>query len=113
MATEVKVMEAKKQKSIEIQDLRDQENPKHDRRQDRKMDLESASSLKKLGLREWIEGIKQEIKTIHWTSPEELRNYTKIVVGATFFFGMGVYIVDLLIHSVLNFLTWISRALAG
>lgn len=73
----------------------------------------SAASVKKFKPREWIEGIKQEIKTIHWTSPEELRTYTKVVVGATFFFGMGVYFVDLLIHGALNFLTWMSRLLVG
>lgn len=71
----------------------------------------SAASVK-FKPREWIEGIKQEIKTIHWTSPEELRTYTKVVVGATFFFGMGVYFIDYIIHGALNFLTWMSRLVA-
>lgn len=93
MASEVKAMELKKQepekKSIQVQ------------------------TVKKLKAREWIEEIKHEIKTISWTTPEELRVYTQIVVGATFFFGMGVYLVDLAIHEALNLLTVISQLLVG
>lgn len=69
--------------------------------------------FKKINVREWIEGIKHEIKTIHWTSQEELRTYTQIVVGATFFFGMGVYVIDLVVHGAMNALAWISRAFVG
>lgn len=86
MASEVKSMELKKEKEV---------------------------VAKKLRVREWIEGIKHEIKTISWTTPEELRVYTQIVVGATFFFGLGVYLVDLAIHGALNLLTALSRLLVG
>lgn len=93
MATEVKAMEIKKQE------------------QSTRVHQEEA--VKKFKIREWIEEVKHEIKTIHWTSKEELRVYTQIVVGATFFFGMGVYFVDLLIHQTLNVLTWVSRLIVG
>lgn len=66
-------------------------------------------ALRKFKLRDWIADLKTEIKTIHWTSKEELRVYTQIVVAGTFFFGMGVYLVDLAIHSALNILNWITR----
>lgn len=48
---------------------------------------------------EFVGEIKAELKRISWTSPEELRAYTKIVVGATFFCGMGIYFMDLLIQA--------------
>lgn len=100
-------MDVKKQKSNEILEHQGQDISSSTSRN------VANASVKKFKPREWIEGIKQEIKTIHWTSPEELRTYTKVVVGATFFFGMGVYLIDLLIHGVLNFLTWVSRLLVG
>lgn len=56
--------------------------------------------------------VKAEFKKISWTSPEELKTYTKIVVLATFFLGIGIYCIDLLIQSVLNglnvFVRWIT-----
>ena len=36
--------------------------------------------------------LKLRFKKISWTSREELKVYTKIVVGATFVFGMGIYV---------------------
>lgn len=93
MSTEVKTMEIKKQE-----------------REERSV---QTADTKKFKLRDWIEQIKQEIQAVEWTSPEELRVYTQIVVGATFFFGMGVYLVDLSIHGFLHLLTWISRLLVG
>jgi preprotein translocase subunit SecE len=61
----------------------------------------------------WIESIKSEIRAVHWTSKDELRVYTQIVVIGTFVFGMGVYLVDLMINGALDILTWISRLLVG
>lgn len=56
--------------------------------------------------------IKGELKKISWTSPEELRLYTQLVVGATFILGLGLYLVDLLIQSVLGGFSFIVRLLA-
>ncbi len=58
-----------------------------------------AASYKKLQIADFIGAIKAELKRITWTSPEELKTYTKIVVGATFFFGMGIYFMDLFIQA--------------
>jgi preprotein translocase subunit SecE len=93
VAVEVKAMEIKKQQEREG---RTQE-----------------PALKKFKVREWVEEIKREIKTIQWTSKDELRLYTQIVVGATFVFGMGVYLIDLVISGALHLLTWLSRLLVG
>ncbi len=62
---------------------------------------------------EMLGDIKDEFKKINWTSPEELKTYTQIVVGATFFFGIGIYAIDLFIHSILNGLALGIRLISG
>lgn len=57
--------------------------------------------------------VKTEFKKITWTSKEELQVYTKIVVGATFVCGMGVYFIDLLIRGGLNTLEGLTRFIFG
>lgn len=71
------------------------------------------TSLKKFRIRDFIEEVKAEFRQITWTSKEELIAYTKIVVGSTFVLGLGVYLVDLSIQSVMNILTWTTRLISG
>lgn len=58
---------------------------------------------------DFVGDVKAELKKISWTSPEELKVYTKIVVGMTFFLGMSIYLVDLTIQSILNGLGFLFR----
>lgn len=64
------------------------------------------------GVADFLGDVKEELFRINWTSPEELRVYTKIVVGMTFVLGMGIYVIDLFIqnflHGLNHFLQWIS-----
>jgi preprotein translocase subunit SecE len=53
--------------------------------------------------------VKQELKKISWTTPEELRVYTKVVVATTFLMGLSIYMLDLVIQSFLNGLSIIFR----
>lgn len=62
---------------------------------------------------EFIGDVKAELTKISWTSPDELKAYTKIVVGATFLFGMGIYILDLIIQVSLGILESGLRLLSG
>lgn len=64
-------------------------------------------------IRDFIADIKDEIQKISWTNPEELKTYTQLVVGATFFFGMGIYALDLVIQAALATLTAAVRFIAG
>lgn len=57
--------------------------------------------------------IKDEFSKISWTNPSELLAYTKIVVIGTFFFGMGIYLMDLLIQGVLSGLGAFIRLIGG
>ena len=57
--------------------------------------------------------VKQEFLKITWTAADELKVYTKVVVGATFFCGMATYLVDLLIQGGLSALNAFFRVLGG
>ena len=57
--------------------------------------------------------VKQEIQRITWTGKEELRVYTKIVVGTTFVLGLGIYAIDLLVRSTFDALSIIIHWIAG
>ncbi|MGZ3733301.1 MAG: preprotein translocase subunit SecE [Parachlamydiaceae bacterium] len=48
-----------------------------------------------------------------WTNPDELRLYTKLVVGATFVFGLGIYFIDLAIQSVLHLIGTLFHVIFG
>ena len=50
----------------------------------------------------YIREVKEELKKVTWTTRSELILSTKLVVGSTFVFGIGIYAVDLLIKTVLN-----------
>lgn len=57
--------------------------------------------------------IKDEFSKISWTSPEELVTYTKIVCIGTFVFGMGIYLMDLTIQSILSGFGALIRLIGG
>jgi len=62
---------------------------------------------------DFVADIKTEFSKISWTDPEELRVYTKMVVGATFIMGMGIYGIDLLIQVFLSALGNVIQFLFG
>lgn len=90
MGAEVKFMEMKKPQSSSI---------------------ESALTAKKA--QNFVADVKSEIQKINWTSREELTVYTKIVVLATFLFGMSIYFLDLLIQGTLSGLSLLLRLISG
>lgn len=49
----------------------------------------------------FVGDVKDELRKITWTSPDELRVYTQITVGATFILGLGIYLIDILIQLTL------------
>jgi len=52
--------------------------------------------------RGYVRELKEELKKVTWTTREELILFTKIVVGATFAFGLSIYAADLTIKGVLK-----------
>jgi preprotein translocase subunit SecE len=62
---------------------------------------------------EFVGDVKQELKKVDWTSKEELKVYTKIVLASTFLFGMLVYIIDLVVQGALGGINFLVRAIVG
>ena len=102
MAVELKTMEIKKTQQLISEVSKDvKEIPNTDR---------TAKSRK---VRDFLADVKGELSKISWTTTDELRTYTKIVIGATFCFGMGVYITDLMIQLFLGTLESTIRLIGG
>lgn len=61
----------------------------------------------------FVGNVKEELRKITWTSPDELRVYTQITVGATFVLGLGIYLIDILIQMTLAGFTNIVHFIFG
>lgn len=71
------------------------------------------SAMKRKSKVGFLQELKNELKKVSWTSREELTTCTKIVVGATLFFGVGIYVVDLLLRNLLQGIHALSRLIMG
>ncbi len=63
--------------------------------------------------RNFLRELKQELKKVSWTTKEELVQSAKMVVGATFFLGLGIYLIDLTIKGFLNLVGLLAHLLGG
>jgi len=61
----------------------------------------------------FIQNFKDELKRVSWTTKAELLFCTKIVVGATFVFGMAIYLSDLAIKTTLDSISFLMHAIFG
>ncbi|MFS8563243.1 MAG: preprotein translocase subunit SecE [Rhabdochlamydiaceae bacterium] len=61
----------------------------------------------------YIRELKAELKKVTWTTKEELMLSTRVVIGATFVFGMGIYFSDLLIKGFLDAFSAIIHLVFG
>lgn len=68
---------------------------------------------KKQSILQWVRELKAELKKVSWTSKEELVLFTKIVLGSTFFLGLGIYLVDLSIKGVLELIKVVLHFIFG
>lgn len=62
---------------------------------------------------EFVGAVKEELKRVEWTSKEELKSYTKIVLISTFLFGLAIYLADLLIQGFFSGFNFIVKSIAG
>lgn len=76
-------------------------------------DLHVQSALKKKPSLSYIQGIKDELKKVSWTTKEELMLSTKVVIGVTFTCGVGIYFVDLLVKGGLDFISYVTHKALG
>ena len=57
--------------------------------------------------------VQRELGKINWTSKEELKTLTKIVIVSTFFLGLGIYFIDLMVRSSMSLLELLTKIIAG
>ena len=60
-----------------------------------------------------LQDLKDELRKVSWTSQEELRFSTKMVVLATLLFGLSIYLVDFVIKSCLEFIKIVVHFIFG
>jgi len=61
----------------------------------------------------FLREVQEELKKVNWTTKEELKTCTKIVIGATFMLGLGIYFSDLVIQHALQLISSISKFIGG
>ena len=61
----------------------------------------------------FVGDVKQELKKVEWTSKEELKTYTKIVLVSTLIFGMFIYFIDLIIQGFLGGINLLVKFFTG
>ena len=70
------------------------------------------SNIKKKSKRRFIRDMKEEMKRVSWSSREDLVVCAKIVIGAIFVLGLGIYVIDLLIRFVLQVISKLTYLIA-
>lgn len=76
-------------------------------------EVDRPSLLKSQRAFAFLRDLKEELRKVSWTSREELVFATKAVVGTTFFLGLGIYLVDLIIKGFLDLVALVVRYVFG
>ena len=61
----------------------------------------------------YVQELKEELKKVTWTTKGELQFSTKMVVGATFLFGLGIYLADFFIKGSLDLIKAVLHFIFG
>ena len=61
----------------------------------------------------YLREVQLELQKVSWTTKEELRKSTKVVLVSTFIFGLGIYFADLVIRGALDFIGYLVRLIGG
>lgn len=76
-------------------------------------DAPAQPASKKKSVFNYIQELKEELKKVSWTTKEELKLSTKVVIGATFLFGIGIYLFDLIIKGCLDLVALVVHFIFG
>lgn len=61
----------------------------------------------------YFKEVIEELKKVSWTSREELKTCTKVVLVSVFLFGLLVYGIDLGIRGILDLIYYLTNSLVG
>ncbi len=73
----------------------------------------SSEKKKRKGLFTFVSELKDELKKVSWTTKPELVSATKTVLISVFSFGLGIYVVDLIIKNSLELIKRIMLFIFG
>jgi preprotein translocase subunit SecE len=77
------------------------------------MEANKAQQKSRKSLFTHIQELKDELKKVSWTTQEELKFSTKIVIWSVLIFGMGIYLVDFVIKGGLEFVKTVVHFIFG
>ncbi|MCP5469264.1 MAG: preprotein translocase subunit SecE [Chlamydiales bacterium] len=81
-----------------------------------KMDVKKGGAAKAAKGRELVTfaaEVKQELKRVEWTTKDELKSYTKIVVSCIFLFGFSIYLIDIMLRGGLGIINFLVKWMVG
>lgn len=61
----------------------------------------------------YLREVQGELRKVTWTTKEELKSSTKVVLLSTFVFGLGIYLIDLVIRGALDLVSYVVRWIGG
>jgi preprotein translocase subunit SecE len=70
-------------------------------------------ALRKKPMLSFVQELKEELKKVTWTTKEELKLSTKVVIGSIFVFGLGIYLFDLMIKGALDCIALVVHFIFG
>lgn len=73
----------------------------------------SRSSSRRGSFFSFVQELKNELQKVSWTTRKELQLSTKVVIGAIFFLGIGIYLVDLVVKTGLDLIGMVARVVFG
>ena len=72
-----------------------------------------SAAKKKKSIFVLIQELKEELRKVNWTTKEELKLSTKVVVLSTLFLGFGIYLFDLVIKGALDSIAAVAHLIFG
>jgi len=84
---------------------------KKDKKMQAKVDLKSNMARKKRVF--FLRQVQQELKKVTWTTKEELKTCTKIVIISTFVLSLGIFAADVIIQGALQVVSSVAKVLGG
>lgn len=80
---------------------------------DAKLKVTPSVEGKKKQASSFIKGLKEELKKVSWTTKAELIFCTKVVIWSTVIFGIGIYLMDLMIKGALELIKMVMHFIFG
>lgn len=76
-------------------------------------DAPAQQASKKKSVFRFIQDLKEELSKVTWTTKDELTLSTKVAIGSIFLFGLGIYLIDLVIKGALDFIALLAHFIFG